>query len=220
MTVLVDLPPLVASTDAARLLDTVQGRSAKPMTNWVEAGEQPFRVRIKVVTMDRFAGFHSAAAKAGPAARTVTDPFHFVNLAADELTVCRQRVQQTTAEHRGRSGVAYELPVLARLGRSLRSRRAENLGCFDAGASNGPVEAINGRLEILRGIALGVRNLGTISSGHPSTPADSGVRINELSNRKSRFGESAASKRSRLAHSAHPICFGRASESWCLPTGR
>ena len=30
---------------------------------------------------------------------------------------------------------------------------------FDIGASNGPVEAINGRLEHLRGIALGFRNL-------------------------------------------------------------
>ena len=30
---------------------------------------------------------------------------------------------------------------------------------FDTGASNGPVEAINGRLEHLRGIALGFRNL-------------------------------------------------------------
>ena len=31
---------------------------------------------------------------------------------------------------------------------------------FDIGASNGPVEAINGRLEHLRGIALGFKNLG------------------------------------------------------------
>ena len=33
------------------------------------------------------------------------------------------------------------------------------LAYFDIAASNGPVEAINGRLEHLRGIALGVRNL-------------------------------------------------------------
>ncbi|NLE78014.1 MAG: transposase, partial [Rhodococcus sp.] len=33
------------------------------------------------------------------------------------------------------------------------------LAYFDTGASNGPVEAINGRLEHLRGIALGFRNL-------------------------------------------------------------
>ena len=58
-----------------------------------------------------------------------------------------------------RAGVPTELPELAQLGRSLWKRRREILAYFDVGASNGPVEAINGRLEHLRGIALGFRNL-------------------------------------------------------------
>ena len=45
------------------------------------------------------------------------------------------------------------------LGRTMWKRRAEILAYFDTGASNGLVEAINGRLEHLRGIALGFRNL-------------------------------------------------------------
>ena len=48
---------------------------------------------------------------------------------------------------------------LAQLGRSLYKRLADVLAFFDVGVSNGPVEAINGRLEHLRGIALGFRNL-------------------------------------------------------------
>ena len=52
-----------------------------------------------------------------------------------------------------------KLPELAQLGRSLWKRRRAILSYFDVGASNGPVEAINGRLERLRGIALGFRNL-------------------------------------------------------------
>lgn len=32
------------------------------------------------------------------------------------------------------------------------------LAYFDTGVSSGPVEAINGRLELLRGIALGSQN--------------------------------------------------------------
>jgi len=48
---------------------------------------------------------------------------------------------------------------LAQLGRSLHKRLADLLAFFDVGVSNGPVEAINGRLEHLRGIALGFRNL-------------------------------------------------------------
>ena len=48
---------------------------------------------------------------------------------------------------------------LAQLGRSLHERLGDILAYFDAGVSNGPVEAINGRLEHLCGIALGFRNL-------------------------------------------------------------
>ena len=58
------------------------------------------------------------------------------------------------------TGVPKELVELASLGRTLRRRAADVLACFDRpGTSNGPTEAINGRLEHLRGIALGFRNL-------------------------------------------------------------
>ncbi|NDK89522.1 transposase, partial [Gordonia desulfuricans] len=57
------------------------------------------------------------------------------------------------------TGLPAGLAEVAQLGRSLWARRAEILAYFDTGASNGPVEAINGRLEHLRGIALGFRNL-------------------------------------------------------------
>ena len=49
---------------------------------------------------------------------------------------------------------------LRRLGRTLKLRAADVLAYFDRpGTSNGPTEAINGRLEHLRGTALGFRNL-------------------------------------------------------------
>ncbi|MBB4138023.1 ISL3 family transposase [Gordonia humi] len=56
-------------------------------------------------------------------------------------------------------GLPDGLEELAQLGRTLWSRRAEILAYFDVGVSNGPVEAVNGRLEHLRGIAQGFRNL-------------------------------------------------------------
>ena len=34
----------------------------------------------------------------------VMDPFHVAHLAAEKLTVCRQRVQQDTCGYRGRTG--------------------------------------------------------------------------------------------------------------------
>ena len=58
-----------------------------------------------------------------------------------------------------RKGLPKGLEGLAQLGRTLWRRREDVLAYFDIGASNGPVEAINGRLEHLRGIALGFRNL-------------------------------------------------------------
>ena len=233
VTVLVDLTPIVDGTGPARLLDMVAGRSKAALKDWLDARDPAFRDRIRVVTMDGFTGYRTATAESLDKARAVMDPFHVVHLAAEKLTLCRQRVQQDTCGHRGRSGDplygirrtlltriglltdtqktrlrtgldareehvavaityaiyqdlidAYDksnkrdgkiamykllkrihtglpagLAEVAQLGRSLWVRRAEILAYFDTGASNGPVEAINGRLEHLRGIALGFRNL-------------------------------------------------------------
>jgi transposase len=58
------------------------------------------------------------------------------------------------------SGVPKPLQELITLGRTLKKRAADVLAYFDRpGTSNGPTEAINGRLEHLRGSALGFRNL-------------------------------------------------------------
>lgn len=58
------------------------------------------------------------------------------------------------------TGVPAELTEIATLGRTLHKRAEDVLAYFDhPRTSNGPTEAINGRLEHLRGIALGFRNL-------------------------------------------------------------
>ena len=57
-------------------------------------------------------------------------------------------------------GVPKALVEVAQLGRTLTKRAVDVLAYFDRpGTSNGPTEAINGRLEHLRGSALGFRNL-------------------------------------------------------------
>jgi transposase len=57
-------------------------------------------------------------------------------------------------------GVPAALTEIITLGRTLNKRAADILAYFDRpGTSNGPTEAINGRLEHLRGSALGFRNL-------------------------------------------------------------
>ncbi|MBP2436650.1 transposase [Microbacterium amylolyticum] len=58
------------------------------------------------------------------------------------------------------SEVPRDLPELISLGRTITRRAKDILAFFDhPGTSNGPSEALNGRLEHLRGTALGFRNL-------------------------------------------------------------
>jgi transposase len=232
VTVITDLTPVVAGHGPARLLDIVPGRSAAAMSGWLTARSQAFRDQVKIVAMDGFGGYKNAATEALPEAVTVMDPFHVVALAGHKLDLCRQRIQQDTTGHRGRSGdplygirralrtrdgllterqwtriaavfaddahaavettwCAYQqlidayaaqdaqrgkallstlidmlrgglptgLEELATLGRTLHRRRDDVLAYFSHRASNGPTEAINGRLEALRRNALGFRNL-------------------------------------------------------------
>ena len=58
------------------------------------------------------------------------------------------------------TGVPKALVEVITLGRTLTKRAEDVLAYFDRpGTSNGPTEAMNGRLEHLRGSALGFRNL-------------------------------------------------------------
>ncbi len=57
-------------------------------------------------------------------------------------------------------GVPAALTELTTLGRTPKRRAIDVLAYFDRPrTSNGPTEAVNGRLEHLRGTALGFRNL-------------------------------------------------------------
>ena len=67
--------------------------------------------------MDGFGGYKTAATEQLPDATAVMDPFHVVALAGAKLDLCRQRIQQQTCGHRGRSG-----DPLYRVRRTLRTR--------------------------------------------------------------------------------------------------
>jgi transposase len=232
VTLIIDLTPTRDQSGPARLLDMVPGRSAAALTTWLANQPHQFRDQVEVVAMDGFGGYKTAATEALPDATAVMDPFHVVALAGTKLDLTRQRIQQQTCGHRGRTGdplygarrtlrtrfpllntrqqsrltavfaddnhvavlvtwsvyqhviaaychpdrrrgktmmtaiidslrrgVPAGLEELAQLGRTLWRRRADVLAFFDHHASNGPTEAINGRLEALRRNALGFRNL-------------------------------------------------------------
>jgi len=233
VTVVIDLTPVSTGTGASRLLAMVEGRSKQAFKTWLAEQPQTWRDGVKIVAMDGFTGFKTAAAEELPKAATVMDPFHVIRLAGDALDVCRRRVQVSLHGSRGRkhhplyqarrtlhtgadlltdkqqrrlnalfaddrhveveatwgvyqamitayrtkarsdgkkalarlidsigSAVPTRLVEVCKLGRTLAKRRDDILAFFDhTGSSNGPTEAINGRLEHLRGTALGFRNL-------------------------------------------------------------
>jgi transposase len=71
----------------------------------------------------------------------------------------RGKTLLTSVIDRLRARLPAGLEELATLGRTLHRRRDDVLAYFTHRASNGPTEAINGRLEALRRNALGFRNL-------------------------------------------------------------
>lgn len=87
VTVIVDLTPFTDRFGPARLLDMVAGRATAALSTRLGARDQAFRDRVKIMSMDGFAGYRSAAKNVLPQAGTVMDPFHVVHLAAEKLTV-------------------------------------------------------------------------------------------------------------------------------------
>ena len=129
VTVIIDLTPIRDDTGPARLLDLVEGRSKAAFKTWLEAQSEEFRARVKIVAMDGFTGFKTAAAEAVPEATAVMDPFHVVALAGDKLNTTRQRVQRELTGERGRRDDPLGAPC-APAGRcSPRSRRSASLRC-------------------------------------------------------------------------------------------
>ncbi len=124
VTVVIDLTPVREGSGPARLLDMVEGRSKQVFKTWLDQQSTAFRDGIEVVAMDGFTGFKTAAAETVPDAVAVMDPFHVVALAGDALDRCRQRVQQETCGHRGRtSDPLYGIRRVLRTGADLLTDR-------------------------------------------------------------------------------------------------
>lgn len=123
VTVIVDLTPVLEGTGRARLLDLVPGRSAAAFKTWLAERTPAFRDRVEIVAMDGFSGYKNAATDQLPEATPVMDPFHVIALAGDKLDLCRQRIQQLTCGHRGRTGPLYRVRRILRTRLPLLSAR-------------------------------------------------------------------------------------------------
>ena len=119
VTGLVDLAP--AGGGPARLLDVVEGRSGKVVTDWLAERGRDWCAEVAVAALDPFRGYETALPTGLPAATVVLDAFHAVKLAQNAVDAVRRRVQQEQTGHRGRKN-----DPLYRIRRVLL-RGAENL---------------------------------------------------------------------------------------------
>jgi transposase len=92
----------IVDLDTGRLIDVLPARSARAVTNWLDAKPGPWRARIRHAVIDPYQAYATAVARALPDARLVVDHFHTIRLANAALDEVRRRVQHTTLGHRGR----------------------------------------------------------------------------------------------------------------------
>ena len=101
VTVILGLTPIRDRRGPSRLLDMIHGRSKKVFQTWLASQPHTWRENIKVVAMDGFAKFNSAADEELPDATAVMDPFHVVHLTGDALDDSRRHIQQELHHRRG-----------------------------------------------------------------------------------------------------------------------
>ena len=154
VTVIIDLTPIRDDTGPARLLDIVEGRSKQAFKTWLAARPEAWRAGVEVVAMDGFTGDDHVQLEATYGVyQTLVAAYRDPDRANG-----RARMEALIASIS--SGIPDVLREVITLGRTLNKRATDVLAYFDRpGTSNGPTEALNSRLEHLRGSALGFRNL-------------------------------------------------------------
>jgi transposase len=146
---------LVDITGTGGLLAQVNGRAAKPVTDWLGQREQAWRDQIEFVAIDMSATYAKAAREALPHAKLIVDRFHLVKKANDMVDRVRRRVTQT---YRGRRGHKSDpewinrrrlLRAAERLTDEQRRTLFEKLTCADP---NGDIAAAWIAKEMLRDV--------------------------------------------------------------------
>lgn len=126
----------IVDVAAPRLLDVVEGRSAKALSDWVSGRSEGWRAGIDVAALDPFRGYATALRRSLPRARRVLDAFHVTRLGFAAVDEVRRRVQQHSTGHRGRrDDPLFSIRRLLRRGHEHHTERswARMLAGLDAG---------------------------------------------------------------------------------------
>lgn len=146
---------IVDVTRPARLLDVVEGRSAKAPSAWLDARPKAWRDRIEWAALDLSGPYRKTFNDSLPDATQAADPFHVIKLANTRLDDVRRRVQQETLGHRGhRDDPLYKSRRLLTKGHERLDDKGEAklLSFLEAGDPNGEVRMAWHAKETLRGL--------------------------------------------------------------------
>jgi transposase len=139
--------------DRHRLLDVVEGRTGRAVSEWLATKPQRWLDGIGVATLDPYRGYAHGLATGLPHADLVIDHFHAVRLANVALDRVRRRVQQQTLGHRGhRDDPLYRIRRQLLIAHERLTTRgwARLQAGLDAGDPEGEVAAAYLAKELLR----------------------------------------------------------------------
>ena len=85
-----------------KLIEVIEGRTAKVVSEWIDAQPEPWRKAIRWGVLDMSGPYRKVFNDSLGHATQIADPFHVVKHANEKLDECRRRVQNETLGHRGR----------------------------------------------------------------------------------------------------------------------
>lgn len=146
---------LVDISGDAGLLVQINGRSAKPVTDWLTDRDPAWRESITHVAIDMSMTYAKAARDALPQAQLIVDRFHLVKRANQTVEAVRRRI---TWDNRGRRGRKAD-PEWINRRRLLRAaerltdtQRTRLVAALDAADPNGDILAAWIAKELLRDV--------------------------------------------------------------------
>jgi transposase len=138
----------------ARLVEVIEGRTAKKVSAWLDKQDQTWRDRIRWGTLDMSGPYRKVFNDSLSKATQVADPFHVVKHANSKVDACRRRVQNDTLGHRGRKDdpLYRSRRLLTKAHERLDDKGEEKLlGFLEAGDPKGEVRMTWHAKETLRG---------------------------------------------------------------------
>lgn len=140
---------------AAKLVEVIEGRTAKTVSAWVDMQAQVWRDAIVWGTLDMSGPYRKVFNDSLGHVTQVADPFHVVKHANSKVDECRRRVQNDTLGHRGhKTDPLYRARRLLTKAHERLDERgdAKLAGLLAAGDPNGEVRMCWHAKETLRGL--------------------------------------------------------------------